>query len=41
MKFEMRKALEILSGTPDVLRSLLDGLSEEWIRNNEGDGQTI
>jgi len=34
----LREAVEILSRTPGALRSLLAGLSEPWIRSNEGTG---
>ncbi|TDQ32218.1 DinB family protein [Zeaxanthinibacter enoshimensis] len=37
MEFELKKAIEILENTPLVLESLLNGLSKEWIRNNEGE----
>ena len=36
MKFERKKAVEILERTPLVLNSLLRGISEEWSINNEG-----
>jgi hypothetical protein len=36
MKFELIKSYEILERTPSVLKSLLTGLSEEWVMNNEG-----
>lgn len=36
MKFDQKKSVEILSRTPLVLEVWLDGLSEEWIRSNEG-----
>ena len=36
MKFELSKSYEILERTPSVLRSLLTGISGEWIMNNEG-----
>lgn len=36
MTFDINKSIEILSKTPKVLSSLLSGLSEEWIMNNEG-----
>jgi hypothetical protein len=36
MKFSMDKSYEILERTPSVLRTLLTGLSDEWITNNEG-----
>jgi hypothetical protein len=31
MKFEISKAIEVLSATPPTLRSLLGNLSEEWV----------
>lgn len=37
MIFELDKSKEILERTPEVLKSLLTGLSEEWIKNNEGE----
>lgn len=37
MKFGIKKSVEILSRTPAILESMLDGLSEGWTRNNEGD----
>ena len=39
MKFKIEESLEILSRTPDVLRTLLSNLDEEWTENNEG-GET-
>ena len=36
MNFEMNSAFEILSRTPAVLHTLLSGLSEDWLINNEG-----
>lgn len=36
MEFNLEKSLEILERTPAVLRSMLSGLSNEWINNNEG-----
>jgi len=36
MDFEMKKSIEILSRTPYVVESLLSGLSQEWLKNNEG-----
>ena len=36
MNFEMNSAFEILSRTPAVLHTLLNGLSEDWLINNEG-----
>ncbi|WP_020532544.1 DinB family protein [Flexithrix dorotheae] len=37
MTFEIEKSIEILSRTPLVLESLLNGLSAEWVNNNEGE----
>lgn len=37
MNFGIDQAIEVLSRTPGVLRSMLGGLSEPWIRNNYGD----
>ncbi len=39
MKFDRDKSLEILERTPYVIKTLLKGLSDEWILNNEG-GET-
>jgi DinB superfamily len=36
MIYNVDKAVEILERTPAVLQSLLAGLSDEWIMNNEG-----
>lgn len=36
MKFDVKKALEILQRTPAVLQAMLSGLSDDWIRQNEG-----
>lgn len=38
MEFDLAQAIEILERTPSTLRSLLDGLSEPWLVNNEGPG---
>jgi hypothetical protein len=38
MNFDLNKSIEILERTPDTLETLLSGLSEDWIRNNEGEG---
>lgn len=35
-KFDIQKSIEILERTPGVLRAYLEGLSAEWIFNNEG-----
>ncbi|MGB1206834.1 MAG: DinB family protein [Chitinophagales bacterium] len=37
MKFEIEKSIEILTKTPSILETMLNGLSEEWLRNNEGE----
>src|SRR5512132_2490586 len=36
MKFDLHRAIEILERTPTVVRTLLSGLSEDWIRGTEG-----
>ncbi|MDF1695454.1 MAG: DinB family protein [Saprospiraceae bacterium] len=36
MKFDLQKSIEILERTPDTLATLLDGLSDDWLHNNEG-----
>lgn len=36
MKYQIKKAIEILEQTPDALTNLLSNLSDEWILNNEG-----
>ena len=36
MNFDFRKSVEILEKTPKVLEAMLSGLSEEWLKNNEG-----
>ena len=36
MQFNLNKSIEILSRTPQVIENLLNGLSDEWIKNNEG-----
>jgi uncharacterized damage-inducible protein DinB len=36
MEFQCEQAVEVLSRTPVVLESLFRGLSEPWIRQNEG-----
>ncbi|HNP31915.1 MAG TPA: DinB family protein [Flavobacterium sp.] len=36
MNFSLSKSFEILERTPRVLETFLNGLSEEWIFNNEG-----
>jgi len=36
MEFQLEQALEILGRTPATLRTLLEGLSDTWTRNNAG-----
>ncbi|HKJ80407.1 MAG TPA: DinB family protein [Ignavibacteriaceae bacterium] len=36
MKFSIEKSKEILRQTPATLNNLLNNLSDEWIKNNEG-----
>jgi hypothetical protein len=36
MKYSLERSYEILERTPTVLKTLLTGLSDEWIMNNEG-----
>jgi hypothetical protein len=36
--FDFPQAAAILSRTPAVLRAMLAGLSEPWVRNNDGEG---
>jgi hypothetical protein len=36
MKYSLEKSYEILDKTPVVLKTLLAGLNEDWIINNEG-----
>jgi hypothetical protein len=36
MNFSLPKSIEILQCTPDVLYTLLHGLSDEWTTSNEG-----
>jgi hypothetical protein len=37
MKFELTRSVEVLERTPSVLMSMLNGLSDDWIMQNEGD----
>jgi hypothetical protein len=37
MNFNLTKSLEVLERTPQVLTTLLSGLSDDWILNNEGE----
>jgi len=36
VNYSLARSFEILDRTPGVLRSLLTGLDEEWVMNNEG-----
>lgn len=36
MHFDIHKSIEILSRTPAVIEALLNGISDDWIKNNEG-----
>jgi uncharacterized damage-inducible protein DinB len=36
MKFEINRSIEILERTPFVLASLLENISDEWSKQNEG-----
>ncbi len=36
IRFNLKEAIEILERTPAVLISLLSGLSDRWVYNNEG-----
>ncbi len=36
MNFDLDKSIEILSRTPDTITTLLQGLSGDWLMNNEG-----
>jgi len=36
MEFNINKSIEILANTPEVLKALLSGLSEEWLKGSEG-----
>lgn len=37
MNFSLTTSIEILERTPQVLNTLLNGLSSDWIQNNEGE----
>lgn len=37
MEFNLNKSIEILERTPQVLEVLLNGLSDDWLQNNEGE----
>ncbi len=36
MQFDLNKSVEVLERTPAVIESMLSGLSEDWIHQNEG-----
>ncbi len=36
MKYSVEKSIEILERTPVVLQSLLSGINDDWVMNNEG-----
>ena len=36
MNYDFKQSCEILERTPSVLKTLLSGLSDDWIMNNEG-----
>ncbi len=36
MKFDLNNSIEILERTPIILESYLSGLSNNWVKNNEG-----
>lgn len=36
MKFDLNNSIEILEKTPIILESYLNGLSNNWLKNNEG-----
>lgn len=36
MEFKLNESIEILKRTPFVIESCLSGLSEDWVKNNEG-----
>lgn len=38
MAFDLEQATQVLARTPEVLRALLSGLDERWIRADEGPG---
>jgi len=38
MKFNISQSLQILERTPAVVETMLSGLDDEWIMNNEGPG---
>lgn len=36
MKFDLNKSIEILERTPLVIEAMLQGISKDWVMNNEG-----
>jgi hypothetical protein len=38
VNYSLQNSCEILERTPFVLNSLLSGLNDEWVKNNEGPG---
>ena len=38
MDYSLEKSIEILERTPGVLKALLQGISDDWAFNNEGEG---
>ena|SRR5580658_8413618 len=37
MDFNLKQSIEILNSTPRVLKALLGGIDENWIKHNEGE----
>jgi hypothetical protein len=37
MKFDLQKSIEILEKTPEVLTTMLQGISKDWTHTNEGE----
>jgi hypothetical protein len=37
MKFELEQAVEILSQTPELIKSLLENLSDDWIKSEDSE----
>ncbi|MEP0265602.1 DinB family protein [Dokdonia sp.] len=37
MKFDLQKSIAILERTPDVLTTMLQGISKDWIHTHEGE----
>lgn len=37
MQFNLLKSIEILERTPSAIETLLSGISDEWLMNNEGE----